>query len=337
MSPAAIHLEKAQRDSNGYHLVYSVPRLVGTRMQGFGSTVEVVAVRGIVSDDKERGHDAICISVSTSCYQVPGCRYCATGMVSEQAGIQNVKLTTDELAAQVTQTLAHVRSYEEDFGNRGLSVSFMGKGEPGLYPHLVMDTLQALYDGEVITQSSLSTTGLPGCLRNLAEAYRKQEKAFPAPYLQVSIHSPLETQRRSLVTKPEAQAPLEAVLTSAVEDYALPVLNPGTFVTLRLTLMKWDHSQRNFDPASIDELSRLITSFDERYSSSGFGGFVVVAALLNETGSSRTQNIHAATEADLEAVIGRLRSKGVRARIFSGSIDKSRAGPRCGTFADTTC
>jgi adenine C2-methylase RlmN of 23S rRNA A2503 and tRNA A37 len=291
-----------------------------------------VAISGIVSGYDSTAHDSICVSISPGCYRTPGCRYCATGMVSERQRAAGVTLTVDEVAEQVNGALQEARKDLDAFGTRGLSLSFMGKGEPGLYPDVVMGTLARLHAAGIITGSSVATTGLPRYLRGLAEAYVRAGAGFPAPLLQVSIHAPFDAQRAQLVTNPQVLAPIDEVFRSAIEDYALRVLPAGTFITVRLTLMTWCESQSNFDAASLDELARIVRTHTMHYRSAGFGGIMVVVAVLNETTATEGQGIYSGSADDLRRTVARLEANGVAAREFAGGQVSSRRGG-CGTLS----
>jgi hypothetical protein len=272
------------------------------------------------------------VSISPGCYRTPGCRYCATGMVSERDQVTDLKLDADDVKEQVTATLREVRKQHPSFGTRSLSLSFMGKGEPGLYPDVVMQAVDDLYGDGTITTASLATTGLPRYFRELAKAYHARGGGFPAPLLQVSIHAPFDADRAELVTNPRALAPLDDVLTSAVDDYALSVLPPGIFITVRLNLMSWGEGKTNFNDASLDELARLVRTHTERARPEGFGGIVVIVAALNPTNVIGEQGIRAVGEDDLYRTIAQLDARGVPVREFSGGTVKTKVGG-CGTLS----
>jgi hypothetical protein len=325
-------LKSAVADVNVVHLVYEANRLREQGLDGFAASLEVVAITGIVSADDAAAHDSICVSISPGCYRTPGCRYCATGMVSEQKGVTGLSLTVDELAEQVVGALHQARARRPSFGRGSLSLSFMGKGEPGLYPELVMGTLARLAGDGTITRSSIATTGLPRYFQRLSQAYSDCGAHFPAPLLQLSIHAAFDAHRVELVTNPQALAPIEGVLTSAIEDYALRVLPRGTFITIRLNVMKWGDSKSNFDEASLDELARLVRTHSERYQDHGFGGITVVVARLNETAAIGGQGIRSGSDQELHRTVASLHARGIAAREFTGGRVTTRLGG-CGTLS----
>ncbi len=325
-------LVKTNVDDGVYHFVYNADRISATKGLGFGSYLEVVAIRHLVPSKEVTGHDSICISISPSCYQTPGCRYCATGEVSIATDSRDLKLELNEVIDQVKLTIEEVRKYDSSFGEGNLSVSYMGKGEPLLSPENVLESLEILYRDGAITRSCLATTGHPKLFRRFADTYKPYANRFSAPYLQLSIHAPLDEDRAVLVRNPRFQKPIEEIIRSAIEDYALTVLPPKTFITLRFTLMRWD-DKCNYDNRSLDELSRLVHMFNDKYSSSEFGGLIVVAALLNETESSKTQGIRSATRKELHEVIEGLSSRGIDTRFFAGNSIRSIVGG-CGTFSE---
>lgn len=332
MGPWLLSLTRTVSDANVLHFIYTVDRLVAQGHHGFAAMVEVVAISDLLSSDDDTGHDSVCVSVSPGCYRTPGCRYCATGMTSERQNVPATELQVGEITNQVVLSLQNIRNQWPNFGKRSLSLSFMGKGEPGLYPTTVMETIRELYLKGTIHRSSLATTGLPRYFKGLSKAYRAVGGDFPAPLLQVSIHAPFDADRTALVTNDSALAPIRDVLCSAIEDYALSILPRGTFITVRLNLMGWNGGKTNYGAASLDEMARLVKEYTRRYEHRAFGGLVVVVALLNETGAIEEQCIRSGSPEDLRRVIAGLKDRGVAARELAGARVKTSVGA-CGTLS----
>ena len=330
-------LELVSSESGGenvQHLVFRVTRLADEKEPSFLSLVETAAVSGIRSTEKDDGHDSVCISVKPSCLNTPGCRYCATGLVSEIEGKSAKQLLPEEVADQVRLTVENVRLTRPAFGTHGLSASFMGKGEPGLHARTVAESLHLLFDEGLITNSSISTTGMPICLQQLALALKKELPAEHMPYLQISIHAPLDDDRQALVRNARFQVGLTEVLDSAAKDYALEILPPGAMISLRLTLMKWGEGKCNFDDDSLNALAAQVKVMNEKYKLQGFGGFYVLVAGLNATDLARQEGIEGVNRDDLTNTVKALKDMGIDARFFAGDKNSqfSNTPGASGTF-----
>lgn len=331
-------LELVSSESGGesvQHLVFRVKRLADGQNPSFLSLVETAAVSGIRSTDKDTGHDSVCISINPSCLNTPGCRYCATGLVSEKEGKNAKQLLPEEVADQVRLTVKNVRQTKPDFGTRGLSASFMGKGEPGLHARTVAESLRLLFDEGLITNSSISTTGMPICLQQLASALKAELPVEHMPYLQISIHAPLDDDRKALVRNTRFQVGLTEVLDSAAKDYALEVLPRGSMISLRLTLMKWGKGKCNFNDESLRSLAAQVKAMNLKYGPQGFGGFYVLVAGLNTTDLAIQEGIEGVNGDDVTNTVKAFKHMGIDARFFAGDENSrfSNAPGACGTLS----
>ena len=306
---------KTEQLDNVTHIVYGVPRLKFNNTHYMGSQLEVSAITGIPKPNNYT-YDAICISISPGCFNTPGCLYCATGELSYQLRItQNKVLTTEDILAQIILTKEYMQKNNLEFGKE-LSIAFMGKGEPGLYPELIMNSLNIGYDAKLFSKSSISTTGNPVWIKKLTQTYDSLGKLtdFELPALQISIQSPLDSQRYELVSNPKALAPLEEVLKTAVENYAMHKRGSKK-VSLRYTLMD-NNGKKNFSEKIIDEFGKKIIKLNEQYEPQGFEGFMIIVANLNETTYSQARNIKTATDEDVDNAIKQLKKKRIKCKSF---------------------
>lgn len=140
----------------------------------------------------------VCVSSQVGCPMA--CDFCATG----KGGFRR-NLETHEIVDQVL-------TVQEDFGQRVSHIVFMGMGEPLLNSAAVIAAIHCLNQDVGISQRSmtLSTVGLPGRIRQLAEAQLQVTLA-------ISLHGSNQGQRLELI--PSAKAyPLETLLEEC-RDY----------------------------------------------------------------------------------------------------------------------
>ncbi|MDX1614323.1 MAG: 23S rRNA (adenine(2503)-C(2))-methyltransferase RlmN [Candidatus Promineifilaceae bacterium] len=131
------------------------------------------------------GRATVCVSTQVGCAM--GCVFCATGQMGY---VRN--LSPGEIVAQIL----HV---EEEAGNRGKEVRnivFMGMGEPLHNYAATMAAIDILTDDKGLAIGpryiTVSTVGLPGAIRRLADEQRPINLA-------VSLHAATDAQRTALV------------------------------------------------------------------------------------------------------------------------------------------
>jgi 23S rRNA (adenine2503-C2)-methyltransferase len=163
------------------------------------------------------------------------CDFCATG---KGGFIRN--LHTHEIVDQVL-------TVQEDFGQRVSHIVFMGMGEPLLNTDNVVAAIRCLNQDVGISQRAmtLSTVGIPGRIRKLAEAELQVTLA-------ISLHASNQTQRLQLI--PSAKVyPLEALLEEC-RDY---VKLTGRRVTFEYILL----AGLNDQPENAAELAHHLRGF----------------------------------------------------------------------------
>jgi 23S rRNA (adenine-C8)-methyltransferase len=125
-------------------------------------------------------HTSLCISSQVGCKCA--CAFCTTGRIGYQRN-----LTSDEI---VDQPLFFMKN-----GYDIRNIAFMGMGEPFLNPNL-FPALHLLTDPQYMGLSerrlTLSTVGIP-------EGMRKLTDEFPQISLTLSLHSPFDEERNTLV------------------------------------------------------------------------------------------------------------------------------------------
>ena len=150
----------------------------------------------------DRGHRTICISTQVGCAM--GCVFCASGL---DGVVRN--LTAGEIIEQMLR-LARLLPDDERLSH----VVVMGMGEPLANLDRLLPALRAATDPDGLGISArritISTVGLPGALRRLAEQ--------DCPYhLAVSLHAPDDALRNELV--PAGRKIGIAAILSAADDY----------------------------------------------------------------------------------------------------------------------
>jgi 23S rRNA (adenine2503-C2)-methyltransferase len=175
----------------------------------------------------------VCVSSQVGCPMA--CDFCATG---KGGFIRN--LHTHEIVDQVLTA-------QEDFGQRVSHIVFMGMGEPLLNTDNVVAAIRCLNQDVGISQRAmtLSTVGIPGRIRKLAEAQLQVTLAL-------SLHASNQAQRLQLI--PSAKAyPLE-VLLEECRDY---VKLTGRRVTFEYILL----AGLNDQPENAAELAHHLRGF----------------------------------------------------------------------------
>ena len=316
------------------HLVFPIPRLNQDKRNDFGSLAEVAVIRGVKPEGATgQAHDSICISCATGC--PVGCGFCATGDHSKESPY--FSLSAEEMIQQVISTQEIVRSSEPEFGKRGLSISFMGKGEPELNPDAVVDAYLQMMNEGIVTRGTIATTGRADLLSKLARTYREKRgnSDIPAPYLQLSLSSPLRNQRNKLIGNEKLRPDFKETLAVAAQEYA-PLLVPDTKISIRITLMNNSSWGSNYSFEALDFLIKETTQANRQFGIKGkFGGFYVVVANLNQSETSIKNGISPGHEEDVDAVIEYLKQNGIEARPFAGgSVLGSDKDGACGTMND---
>ncbi|MBU6228474.1 MAG: 23S rRNA (adenine(2503)-C(2))-methyltransferase RlmN [Cyanobacteria bacterium REEB459] len=175
----------------------------------------------------------VCLSSQVGCPMA--CDFCATG----KGGFRR-NLDIHEMVDQVL-------TVQEDLGQRVSHLVFMGMGEPLLNSAAVIAAIHCLNQDVGISQRSmtLSTVGLPGRIRQLAEARLQVTLA-------VSLHGSNQDQRLQLI--PSAKAyPLEALIKEC-RDY---VSATGRRITFEYILL----AAVNDDPDHARELAQHLRGF----------------------------------------------------------------------------
>jgi 23S rRNA (adenine2503-C2)-methyltransferase len=139
----------------------------------------------------------VCVSSQVGCPM--GCDFCATGKGGWQRNLARHEIVDQVLTVQ------------EDFQQRVSNVVFMGMGEPLLNVEAVLGAVQCLNQEVGIGQRMLtiSTVGIPGAIRRLAE-YDLQLT------LAVSLHAPNQALRTQLIPSAR-QYPLTDLLQECRE------------------------------------------------------------------------------------------------------------------------
>jgi 23S rRNA (adenine2503-C2)-methyltransferase len=191
-----------------------------------GHIIEAV---GIPSDQRL----TVCVSSQIGCPM--GCDFCATG---KGGYIRN--LATHEIVDQVL-------SVQTDFQRRVSNIVFMGMGEPLLNMPNVIAAVRSLNQDVGIGQRSItvSTVGLPGRIRDLAEQHLQITLA-------VSLHASNQAQRVQLI--PSAQHYPLADLLAECRDY---VKITGRRVSFEYILL----ADLNDQPANAIELASELRGF----------------------------------------------------------------------------
>ncbi|MFM7471186.1 MAG: 23S rRNA (adenine(2503)-C(2))-methyltransferase RlmN [Nodosilinea sp.] len=178
--------------SSLYHRTVAADGTVKYLLQlGDGEMIETV---GIPSARRL----TVCVSSQVGCPMA--CDFCATGKGGFRRNLE------------VHEILDQVLTVQEDFGQRVSHIVFMGMGEPLLNSAAVIAAIHCLNQDVGISQRSitLSTVGLPGRIRQLAEAQLQVTLA-------ISLHGSNQGQRLELI--PSAKAyPLETLLEEC-RDY----------------------------------------------------------------------------------------------------------------------
>jgi 23S rRNA (adenine2503-C2)-methyltransferase len=155
---------------------------------------EIIETVGIPTDKRL----TVCVSSQIGCPM--GCKFCATGK-----GGLNRSLNVNEIVDQVI-------SIRETMKRRPTHVVFMGMGEPLLNIRNVLDSIECLTNEIGIGQRKItvSTVGIPGTLRDLAEL--AQECLGRVKFtLAVSLHAPNQT-LRELIIPSASSYPIDRLL-----------------------------------------------------------------------------------------------------------------------------
>lgn len=145
----------------------------------------------------------VCVSSQVGCPMA--CDFCATG----KGGFQR-NLTAAEIIDQVL-------TVQEDFERRVTNLVFMGMGEPLLNIPAVTQAIHSLNRDLGIGQRGMtvSTVGIPGRIRQLAQAGTREERT-PQFTLAVSLHASNQELRQKLI--PTARKyPMETLLDECRE------------------------------------------------------------------------------------------------------------------------
>jgi 23S rRNA (adenine2503-C2)-methyltransferase len=175
----------------------------------------------------------VCVSSQVGCPMA--CDFCATG---KGGFLRNL---------QIHEIVDQVLTVQEDFGRRVSHIVFMGMGEPLLNTAHVVAAIRCLNQDVGISQRAitLSTVGLPGRIRSLAEERLQVTLA-------VSLHASNQPQRIRLI--PSAKAyPLSALLDEC-RDY---VKRTGRRVSFEYILL----AGLNDRPQNAKELAQHLRGF----------------------------------------------------------------------------
>lgn len=150
-----------------------------------GRSIESVLIPSF-NDLHQATRMTVCVSSQVGCAM--GCAFCATG---KMGFLEN--LTCGQIVEQVTMMR---EISQERFGRDISNVVYMGMGEPLLNYRSVLSSLQILTHPDAVGVSprriTVSTVGLARRIRDLAED-------APKIGLAVSLHSPIESKRSSIM------------------------------------------------------------------------------------------------------------------------------------------
>lgn len=178
----------------------------------------------------------VCLSTQVGCGM--NCSFCFTGTM----GLKR-NLTAGEIVGQYLVARNYLR--EKNSGAMNPSIVFMGQGEPLHNAAEVKSAITILNDPAMadvgLRQMTLSTVGyLPGMERL---------KDFPKINLALSLHSPFDEERNSLIPI-NAKYPLSEVLAS----FDKLELLPRQFITFEYLLIR----NLNMTDRHVEELARLL-------------------------------------------------------------------------------
>jgi len=143
-----------------------------------GRTAETV----MIPDGRRR---TACVSCQSGC--PVGCKFCASGLNGLQGNLSPAQIV--EQIASLNRTLAPT-------GQRITNIVFMGMGEPLANYDNVVAAVNILHDPKCFSFSArritISTVGIPGRIRNLADEKLPVNLAF-------SLHAPNEALRKELI------------------------------------------------------------------------------------------------------------------------------------------
>ena len=306
----------------------------------FATIYEAAAIKGIPTGDENQKRDSICLSVANGCKV--GCRYCATGLMTDSLyGMAPKRPTPELLVEQFASALTAARSIFPDFCRSEISAAFMGKGEPLLYPFEVAETINQLHNQGLVTRTTVSTSLGSKPITRFREALDKYVQKSWTPFFQISLHSPNMDQRRYLVRTitnlgEKAETPLEILNTVIGKIGALQIGSPAD-IRIRHTLLKWGDPVNpitNFEREDIlafaAELAELNSGLSNRYDKP----IRVSVALHNDTELTHG-TFFETTEVERDGVIDLYKSLGVPSYAFArGSVDqKAFHGGACGTMS----
>lgn len=154
---------------------------------------QIIETVGIPTDKRL----TVCVSSQVGCPMA--CDFCATG---KGGFVRN--LAVHEIVDQVL-------TVQEDFGDRVSNIVFMGMGEPLLNTENVLAAVRSINTDIGIGQRqiTLSTVGIPGHIRRLAEHHLQVTLA-------VSLHASNQTLREQLIPSAR-QYPLESLIAECRE------------------------------------------------------------------------------------------------------------------------
>lgn len=196
---------------------------------------EIIETVGIPTEQRL----TVCVSSQVGCSMA--CNFCATG----KGGLRR-SLACHEIVDQVL-------TVQEDFQRRVSNVVFMGMGEPLLNLDNVLAAIRTLNQDVGIGQRqiTLSTVGIPGRIRHLAETGQVGNRPLQFT-LAVSLHASNQTVRDSLI--PSSRHYPLADLLAECRDY---VRLTGRRLSFEYILLR-DVNDR---PQHAEELSQLVRGF----------------------------------------------------------------------------
>lgn len=273
------------------------------------------------------GQDSICVSCATGCMNTPGCKFCATGEKTQRGEIRSVGLTKEELRDQVELVISFIRNnIFSEFGTQDIQLSFMGMGEPLVYPEMVLNVIRELEQEKHITKTRISTTASLAMLQRFKfKAHDILPRDIRPPMFQFSLQSSEDKTRRSLVRKPQMLASFGDMIRWVIQyNRDLGILDR---VDIRVTLMKGVND-------SEEEAAKMARRIFDICLEQGYSGeFHIKATPLNEV----AHGYQAPDEQKLDEFVNAINSlslSNIRAFRTGGSPgDRAKVGRvTCGTL-----
>ncbi len=204
-----------------------------------GATIEAV-------DIPDRGRRTFCVSSQAGC--ALGCRFCVTGFWGAGRNLTAAEIVGQVRALSLRVDSRRLQPAEAQVGEhlyKGLSIVFMGMGEPLLNPEAVRIAVELLRENIAPRRITLSTVGILPALEQMATWKHR-------PNLAISLHAP-DDERRSRIMPINRTYPL-ADLLAALARY--PVGNGG-WITFEYILIRGFNDQLEAADALVRRLGKL--------------------------------------------------------------------------------